>query len=517
MEASFRKFPRFLREFRLTMRSLQGFSDAATPVFADFGKSNPAFTEATRELTPFSEASTVALKSLGATGEVAGPLLREADPILRKTTELAKSGAAPTTNLAEFFTSLEKTKGWDGLVELIYNTTASFNGFDQYGHFARSLVTLTNCTDYIGGKAGTSGCVARFTGPNASTSSSASSSTALLRRIQRRAATPDRWHCLHLLVVHGCRQGRPGAGRRQDRRHRPAPQLPPGPMRNRSGLQGVASSPVLVGAVTVLVVIVAVFLAYNANNGLPFVSTYNLKARVPNADALVKGNEVRIGGVRVGIVKSVVPIQVGNGRVAAELDLSLDKSVEPLPVDSTMMIRPKSALGLKYLQITPGNSSKGFAAGETIPASSAHPEPVDIDQFFDMFDEKTRVTRSASNLAGFGNALAGRGPQLNEAIGALRRLVRTASRCCARSLRQAPTSAASGGRSRTSRPPSPRSPRRRPASSSPSTAPSPPSPASPVPSSRKRSPRALRRSTPPTPTCRCCGPSCTTPNASSSP
>ena len=60
-------------------------------------------------------------------------------------------------------------------------------------------------------------------------------------------------------------------------------------MRNRSGIQGVTSSPVLVGAVTVLVVIVAVFFAYNANNGLPFVSTYNLKALVPDGDALVKG------------------------------------------------------------------------------------------------------------------------------------------------------------------------------------------------------------------------------------
>jgi len=193
-------------------------------------------------------------------------------------------------------------------------------------------------------------------------------------------------------------------------------------MRNRSGLTGVASSPILVGAVTVLVVIVAVFLAYNANNGLPFVSTYNLKAQVPNADALVKGNEVRIGGVRVGIVKSVVPIQVGDGRVAAELSLSLEKNVEPLPSDSTMIIRPKSALGLKYLQITPGNSSQGFAAGETIPASAARPEPVDIDQFFDMFDERTRLA-IRRNLAGFGNALAGRGPQINEALGALRRLV----------------------------------------------------------------------------------------------
>ena len=195
-------------------------------------------------------------------------------------------------------------------------------------------------------------------------------------------------------------------------------------MRNRSGLSGVASSPILVGAVTVLVVIVAVFLAYNANNGLPFVSTYNLKARVPNADALVKGNEVRVGGVRVGIVKKVVPVQLENGEFAAELSLSLDKSVEPLPVDSTMTVRPKSALGLKFLQVTPGNSKKGFKAGETIPVTAAHPEPVDIDQFFDMFDEKTRQA-IRQNLAGFGNALAGRGPALNEAIGALRRFAVT--------------------------------------------------------------------------------------------
>lgn len=191
-------------------------------------------------------------------------------------------------------------------------------------------------------------------------------------------------------------------------------------MRNRSGISGVASSPVLVGAVTVLVVIVAVFLAYNANNGLPFVSTYNLKARVPNADALVKGNEVRIGGVRVGIVKKVVPVQLENGDVAAELTLSLDKSAEPLPVDSTLTVRPKSALGLKFLQVTPGDSERGFEAGETIPVTAAKPEPVDIDQFFDMFDEKTRDA-IRQNLAGFGNALAGRGPQLNEAFGALRR------------------------------------------------------------------------------------------------
>jgi phospholipid/cholesterol/gamma-HCH transport system substrate-binding protein len=193
-------------------------------------------------------------------------------------------------------------------------------------------------------------------------------------------------------------------------------------MKNRGGIQGVASSPVIVGAVTVLVVIVAVFLAYNANNGLPFVATYNLKARVPNATALVKGNEVRIGGSRVGVIKSVTPVQIGNGAVAAELDLSLDQSAEPVPANSTMIIRPKSPLGLKYLQIIPGDSADGLEAGETIPLAAARPEPVDIDEFFDTFDEKTRTAIQRSN-AGFGNAFAGRGPQINSAFGVLRELV----------------------------------------------------------------------------------------------
>jgi ABC-type transporter Mla subunit MlaD len=196
-------------------------------------------------------------------------------------------------------------------------------------------------------------------------------------------------------------------------------------MKDRSGIQGIASNPVLVGAVTVLVILVAVFLAYNANNGLPFVSTYDLKARVPDAQALVKGNEVRIGGARVGVVKAVKPVETGNGNFAAELSLSLDKIADPVPVDSTMIIRPRSPLGLKYLQIVPGTSSKGFKAGETIPLSSARPEPVDIDEFFSMFDKKTRDA-IRQNEAGFGNAFAGRGPELNAAFGTLRLLAENA-------------------------------------------------------------------------------------------
>ncbi len=169
LEASLRKLPAFLREFRVTMGSLQSFSDAAAPVFTDLGKAAPSFTEATKALAPFSAASTVALKSLGDTGEVVGPKLRAADPIVSKSTQLARTGASPTTKLAKFLVSVNKTKGWDGLVDLIYNGSATANEYDRYGHFVRSLVTLTNCTDYV--TEATSGCAANFTGTGASISS----------------------------------------------------------------------------------------------------------------------------------------------------------------------------------------------------------------------------------------------------------------------------------------------------------------------------------------------------------
>ncbi|MBV9213669.1 MAG: MCE family protein, partial [Actinobacteria bacterium] len=79
-------------------------------------------------------------------------------------------------------------------------------------------------------------------------------------------------------------------------------------MTDRRQSTSILGSPVLIGALTVLIVIVAVFLAYNANQGLPFVPTYELKAHVPSAANLVPGNEVRIGGHRVGVVDSIRPV-----------------------------------------------------------------------------------------------------------------------------------------------------------------------------------------------------------------
>jgi virulence factor Mce-like protein len=176
-----------------------------------------------------------------------------------------------------------------------------------------------------------------------------------------------------------------------------------------------AGSPVLVGALTVLVVVVAVFLSYNANKGLPFVPTYDLQAQLPNAAQLVTGNEVRVGGFRVGVVDRITPARQANGKTYATVSMKLDKTIEPLPADSTLIVRSRSALGLKYVEITPGTAKMGFRAGATIPLSQANPRPVEIEQVFNTFDQPTR-NGARETLNGFGAGLAGRGMSLNDAI-----------------------------------------------------------------------------------------------------
>jgi virulence factor Mce-like protein len=188
------------------------------------------------------------------------------------------------------------------------------------------------------------------------------------------------------------------------------------------GFAALAANPTLVGAVTVLATVVAVFLAYNANAGLPFTPVYELEAVVPNGAGLIRGNEVRIGGTRVGSMSTIDPVVGPNGTVGARLHLRLLKSVKPLPVDSRIAIRPRSPLGLKYVEITVGRSARGLDDGAEIPLARKTQKPVEVDDFQAIFDPPTRAA-SQRNLDEFGTGLAGRGADLNAALGQLEPVV----------------------------------------------------------------------------------------------
>jgi len=235
-------------------------------------------------------------------------------------------------------------------------------------------------------------------------------------------------------------------------------------VRNRGPMGTIAASPTMVGAVTTLIVIVAVFLAYNANSGLPFVPVYRVSVEVPDAARLTNNNEVRIGGHRVGVVESIDAVQSGEGTttaqtgsgsqavgatggVVARLNLKLDESFGPLPRDSIFRVRYRSSFGLKYLEIVRGEGDpapEGFTFNGTDDGATCalptNPEQfvssipdearngcfqtqTEFDDINNTFDTETR-TNSRTNLLGFGTGFAGRGTSLNDAIVSLEPLFR---------------------------------------------------------------------------------------------
>src|SRR5215208_4007059 len=126
---------------------------------------------------------------------------------------------------------------------------------------------------------------------------------------------------------------------------------------------GLFASPILVGAVTTLVTVIAVFLSYNANEGLPFVPTYQVTVEVQDAAGLVAGNEARIGGKRVGVVEEILAIKHPKGPPTAELTLKLDLNAKPIRGDTRVTVRPRSTLGLKYLELRPGKRGRNVPEG----------------------------------------------------------------------------------------------------------------------------------------------------------
>jgi ABC-type transporter Mla subunit MlaD len=211
-------------------------------------------------------------------------------------------------------------------------------------------------------------------------------------------------------------------------------------MRTRSLTGTLATSPTVVGAVTVLVAVVAVFLSYNANQGLPFVPVYRVSVDIPNASRLIGSNEVRIGGSRVGVVETVTPREDDDGQGSvARVTLKLDRSAQPLPRDSIFRVRYLSTFGLKYVEVVRGTGPPapegyvfdGSDDGETcelpvdpatfakqIPASARNgcfQTQAEFDDLVNGVDADAREdTRTV--LAELGAGVAGRGVGLGAAI-----------------------------------------------------------------------------------------------------
>jgi virulence factor Mce-like protein len=178
----------------------------------------------------------------------------------------------------------------------------------------------------------------------------------------------------------------------------------------------------LLGAVLVLAVVGTVYVAFNANRSLPFRSSHHLTVELRNAAKLAPTNDVRIGGVRVGQVADVDAVAGGGRRPpVARVRIDLDTSVEPLPVDTTVKVRPASILGTNYLDLIPGRRSETVPWGGRLALSRSR-STVELTDLLNVFDRATaRSVQSA--ITSVGGGLAGRGAALNRTLTYLTRLM----------------------------------------------------------------------------------------------
>jgi virulence factor Mce-like protein len=141
---------------------------------------------------------------------------------------------------------------------------------------------------------------------------------------------------------------------------------------------------------------------------------YRFNTSFGEATQLAKEADVRISGVSVGKVKSIVTEPDGRSKAT----IQLEPRYAPLPKDSRAILRQKTLLGETYVELTPGHKAGGtIPEGGTLPASRVS-QTVELDEIFRSFDQPTRQAFE-SWMVNQAQSLTGRGASINQALGNL--------------------------------------------------------------------------------------------------
>jgi virulence factor Mce-like protein len=160
------------------------------------------------------------------------------------------------------------------------------------------------------------------------------------------------------------------------------------------------------------------FMAINTGQRFgPLPPQYRVSFYVKDADGLVDGSDVRIAGIAVG---KVTAVQARDTGATITLGIEPGKGYDPVYTDGVVMIRPKSLLGEKYVDLQRGVSNVEIPDGGLLPESQAFTQ-VEIDQVLNNADPETRRALSA-NIIALGQGLTGRGQDINATIPELRRI-----------------------------------------------------------------------------------------------
>ena len=168
-----------------------------------------------------------------------------------------------------------------------------------------------------------------------------------------------------------------------------------------------------------LLTLVALTLATLVAGWLLFASgdPYRVTITLDNASQLVKGNQVKVGGVPVGTVSKLE--LAPDARAEIELEIT-DEELTPLHEGTTAEVRSTSLSGIanRYVALKPGpNNEDEIAEGDKLPAESAESE-VDLDAVLNTLTPEALGDLQRA-VDGLGTGVGERGAELKAAIEAL--------------------------------------------------------------------------------------------------
>jgi phospholipid/cholesterol/gamma-HCH transport system substrate-binding protein len=182
---------------------------------------------------------------------------------------------------------------------------------------------------------------------------------------------------------------------------------PPGgsPPRAVHTSRGRFGRPLAFGALAIVVLIV-LYIVLAGGGG----STYKLE--FAEADQLVRGDQVQVGGVPVG---SVTNLELTHD-FKALVTIHVDSSLTPLHAGTTAQVRVPSlsSVANRYVALSPGpNNAQALSSGARLPASLTK-SVTDLDQLFNTFNPKTRKGLQQF-IQGTAEQYVGQGKSLGEA------------------------------------------------------------------------------------------------------
>lgn len=144
IQQNLQDFPPFLRQLKPYTARLTSLSQQMTPALSTLQSYAPKINSAVSGLGPLAKASIPAIQTLGNVAARGERVFPQAHRVVQQLLALSKPLLPLARDIAAVATSFDNTGGIEDVMRFIYYYAGSVNGEDAFGHFIRSLVTITS-------------------------------------------------------------------------------------------------------------------------------------------------------------------------------------------------------------------------------------------------------------------------------------------------------------------------------------------------------------------------------------